>query len=551
MERESLHYDLVIVGGGPSGLAAACRFKQLANEHQRDFSVCVLEKASEMGGHLLSGAILQPTALEELFPDWKARGAPLEVPVTQDDFYYFTSAKQSIRFPTLLAEIVHANHGNYIVSLGNICRWLAEQAEALGVEIYPGFAATEVLFDAQGRVTGVATGDMGRDHAGRAKTSFQAGVELYGKYTLFAEGCRGQLGKQLIERFGLDRNSDTQHYALGIKEIWEIDPALHQPGKVIHAFGWPLQENGATGGAFLYHKDNQQVALGMITDLNYRNPTLSPFEELQRWKQHPVIRSLLVGGKRLAYGARALGKGGLQAIPELTFPGGLLSGCEAGFMNYPKIKGNHTAMKTGMLAAESVFRALANGSQGQETLSDYWSSVQASWVYRELHQARNVAPAMHRFGMTIGSIFTFIDFGLLRGKTPYTLKDSTPDYACLKPVSQCKPIHYPKPDNVVSFDKLSSVFLANLSHEEDQPCHLTLKDKDIPISHNLPLYEEPAQRYCPAGVYEIVQSPEGNPRLQINAQNCVHCKTCDIKDPTQNIVWVAPEGGSGPNYGDM
>ncbi|ARU59345.1 electron-transferring-flavoprotein dehydrogenase [Oleiphilus messinensis] len=550
-ERDAMNYDLVIVGAGPSGLSAACRFKQLATQAGLDFSVCVVEKAAEIGGHQLSGAVLQPSALNELFPDWENRGAPLNTPVSSDEFHYFVSAHKSIRIPTGFSELVNRNHGNYVISIGNLCRWLAEQAEVLGVEIYPGFAASEVLYDDNGAVCGIATGDMGVDALGQAKDSFQPGVELRAKYTLFSEGCRGHLGKQLIDRFGLDEHSDTQHYALGIKEVWDIDPDKHHPGKVIHAFGWPLKENGATGGAFLYHSENNQVALGLITDLNYRNPYLSPFEELQRWKQHPTIKHYLQGGKRVAYGARALGKGGLQAIPELSFPGGLLSGCEAGFINYPKIKGNHTAMKTGMLAAESVFDALRNGSPGQETLKSYWPAIKASWVYTELNQARNVAPAMHRFGMFGGATFTFLEFGLLKGKLPFTLKDPKPDHECLKPVTEATPIHYPRPDHTISFDKLSSVYLSNTNHEEDQPCHLVLNDPHIPVEHNLKYYDEPAQRYCPAGVYEIIASDEGQPRLQINSQNCVHCKTCDIKDPRQNITWVTPEGGGGPNYPNM
>ncbi len=548
--REQMHYDVIIVGAGPSGLSAACRIRQLSLQRQTEISVCVVEKGSEVGAHILSGALLQSTALDELFPDWKARGAPLNVPVTSDEVYYFTGANQSLRFPSLLASRVIHNEGNYVISLGNFCRWLAEQAEILGVDIFPGFAASEILYDQQGRVTGVATGDMGVDHEGKPKQSYQPGIELQGKYTLFAEGCRGHLGKQLITKFKLDQHSGTQHYALGIKELWQIDPSRHHPGKTLHSFGWPLAENGATGGAFLYHADNNQVSLGLITDLNYSNPHLSPYDELQRWKHHPQIAHYLKGAKRISYGARAINKGGLQALPKLCFPGGLLSGCEAGFMNYPKIKGSHNAMKTGMLAAETIVDAIVAGDARQTVLHDFETRIKQSWVYRELHLSRNVAPAMHRFGMLLGAVFSFIDYGLFKGKLPFTLQDQQHDFQSLKRTSESRPITYPKPDNEISFDKLSSVFLSNTYHEEDQPCHLKLKNQQAPIEHNFALYDEPAQRYCPAGVYEIVEK-EGGQQLQINGQNCLHCKTCDIKDPTQNIAWVAPEGGGGPNYPNM
>ncbi|UZE97978.1 electron transfer flavoprotein-ubiquinone oxidoreductase [Alkalimarinus alittae] len=545
-----MEYDVVIVGAGPSGLSAACRIKQLSQQHNKDFSVCVVEKGSEVGAHILSGALMQPTALDELFPDWKARGAPLEVPVTRDEVYYFNSSSRAIRFPSLLAERVIHNEGNYVISLGNFCRWLAKQAEELGVDIYPGFSASEVLYDDSNRVMGIATGDMGRDQQGNKKTHFQPGIELRAKYTLFCEGCRGSLGKQLISKYNLDRDSGTQHYALGIKELWQIDPDLHQPGKTLHSFGWPLSENGATGGAFLYHADNNQVSLGLITDLNYANPHLSPFDELQRWKHHPQIAQYLKGAKRISYGARAINKGGLQALPKLSFPGGLLSGCEAGFMNYPKIKGSHTAMKTGMVAAETIYEALNTNSVGQQDLSHYEHAIKNAWVYDELHQSRNVAPAMHRFGMLLGSAFSFIDYGVFKGTLPFTLQDPQEDHQSLKQASECSTIRYPKPDSIISFDKLSSVFLSNTNHEEDQPCHLVLKDQQKPMTYNLPLYDEPAQRYCPAGVYEVVDGDDG-PLFQINAQNCLHCKTCDIKDPTQNIEWVTPEGSGGPNYPNM
>lgn len=547
MEREQLNYDVVIVGGGPSGLAAACGLKQLAQQHGHDISVCLLEKAAEIGAHSVSGAVLQTTALDELFPDWQARGAPVQTSVTEDEVHYLLSPRLSVRLPALLAERVIRNHGNYIVSLGQLCRWLAQQAEALGVEIYPGFAASELIRDEAGIVRGIRTGDMGRDRQGEAKAGFTPGVDILAKYTLFAEGCRGHLGKQLIREYQLDRDSGVQHYAIGIKEVWEIDPQKFRPGKVVHAFGWPLAATGTGGGGFLYHFERNRVSLGLITDLNYANPWLSPFEELQRVKQHPLIRSVLEGGRRLEYSARAINKGGFQAIPRLSFPGGLLSGCDAGFMNYPKIKGNHTAMKTGMLAAETIFAALQRGSSGGEDLVDIEARLQKSWVYQELFAARNVAPAMHRFGMLLGSVFSFVDYGLFKGKTPITLKDNQPDHACLKQADQCQPITYPKPDGVISFDRLSSVYLANIQHEEDQPCHLILADPQLPLQQNLPQFAEPAQRYCPAGVYEVAEE-NGAQVFRINSQNCVHCKTCDIKDPAQNITWVTPEGGSGPTY---
>jgi len=542
-----MEYDVVIVGAGPAGLAAACRLRQLSS----DISVCVVEKGSEVGAHILSGAVLEPTALNELFPDWREQGAPLHTPVNADEIYVLRNEQKAIRVPGALIPKTMHNEGNYIISLGNLCRWLGEQAEGLGVEIYPGFAAAEVLFHDDGRVKGIATGDAGISASGEHKDSYTPGMELHAKYTLFAEGCRGHLGKQLIARFGLDNGRGAQHYGIGIKELWEIPAEKHRPGLVVHSAGWPLQQSGAHGGGFLYHLENNQVSLGLITDLGYSNPFLSPFEEFQRYKQHPVIRQFLEGGKRLAYGARAITKGGPQALPRMSFPGGLLIGCDAGTLNFAKIKGSHTAMKSGMVAAETVFAAIsAEGKTGEE-LSEFTEAFMASWAGSELLLQRNFGPAQHRFGNIFGSAYAFIDINVFSGKLPWTFSDDAPDHEQLKPAAQSKHIEYPKPDGVISFDRLSSVFLSNTNHEEDQPCHLTLRDPEVPIRHNLPLYDEPAQRYCPAGVYEIVDTASGGKRLQINAQNCVHCKTCDIKDPTQNIVWTTPEGGGGPNYPNM
>ena len=542
-----MEYDVVIVGAGPAGLAAACRLRQLSS----DISVCVVEKGSEVGAHILSGAVFEPTALNELFPDWKALGAPLDTPVTEDEIYVLRNASAGIKVPGMLVPKTMHNEGNYIISLGNLCRWLAGQAENLGVEIYPGFAAAEILFHEDGRVKGIATGDAGISASGEHKDSYTPGMELHAKYTLFAEGCRGHLGKQLIKRFGLDTGRGTQHYGIGIKELWEIDPAKHRQGLVVHSAGWPLQESGALGGGFLYHLENNQVALGLITDLCYGNPFISPFEEFQRYKQHPVIRQFLEGGKRLSYGARAITKGGPQALPKMSFPGGLLIGCDAGTLNFAKIKGSHTAMKSGTVAAEAVHAALAIHGQEGEEITGFTDAFMDSWAGRELQLQRNFGPAQHKFGNVLGSAYAFVDINLFNGKLPWTLSDDLADHEQLKPAAQSRRIDYPKPDGVISFDRLSSVFLSNTNHEEDQPCHLTLRDPDVPIRHNLALYDEPAQRYCPAGVYEIVENSEGGKRLQINAQNCVHCKTCDIKDPTQNIVWVTPEGGGGPNYSGM
>jgi electron-transferring-flavoprotein dehydrogenase len=542
MERESMSYDVVVVGGGPSGLAAAIRLKQLAAEGGRETSVCVIEKGAEIGAHILSGAVIEPRALNELIPDWKEKGAPLVTPATDDNFMYLT-AKHAVRLPT---PPQMKNHGNYVASLGNLCRWLATQAEELGVEIYPGFAAAEVLYDEAGRVKGVATGDMGIGKDGQPTANFQPGVELHGRYTLFAEGCRGSLTKTLFERFDLRKGVDPQTFAIGIKELWEVEPSKHQPGRIVHTIGWPLPSD-TYGGTFLYHLENNQVFVGLVVGLDYSNPWLSPFEEFQRFKNHPKVRPLFEGGRRIAYGARALNEGGFQSIPKLVFPGGALIGCTAGFMNVPKIKGSHTAMKTGMLAAEAAFEAL--GREGGE-LDSYPAALKKSWVWSELKSVRNVRPNFH-LGLYGGLVGSAIDTYLLRGHAPWTLHH-TPDYSKLMKASEAMPIDYPKPDGVVSFDRLSSVFLSATNHEENQPAHLKLKDPSVAIEVNVALYEAPEQRYCPAGVYEIVRDVDGlNPRLQINAQNCVHCKTCDIKDPTQNINWVVPEGGGGPNYPNM
>ncbi|MBX3707386.1 MAG: electron transfer flavoprotein-ubiquinone oxidoreductase [Pseudomonadales bacterium] len=552
MEREAMEFDVVIVGGGPSGLAAACRLMQRAAHDGRELSVALVEKGSEIGAHILSGAVFEPTALNELFPDWRERGAPLNNPVTHDDVYYLVNDTNRIKVPSFFVPKATHNHGNYAISLGNLCRWLGEQAESLGVNLFPGFAAAEILYDDNGSVKGVATGDMGIGASGEHKATYTPGYELHAKYTVFAEGCRGHLGKQLIRRFELDAGVGTQHYAIGLKEIWDVAPDRHVPGKVVHTVGWPLGHlpGASTGGSFLYHLENNQVALGLIVDLSYSNPHLSPFDEFQRWKQHPLIRETLEGGKRVAYGARAIVKGGLQALPKLTMPGALLVGDDAGFLNVLKIKGSHTAMKSGMLAADTIYGALAAGDAGGSDLVGYRKAFEQSWLHQELESSRNVGPALHKLGVLGGSAYAFLDQFVLRGNAPYTLTDPTPDHATLKAAAEAKPIVYPKPDGVISFDKLSSVFLSNTNHEEDQPCHLRLTDPSIPIAQNLPKYAEPAQRYCPAGVYEVIQE-NGGARFQINAQNCVHCKTCDIKDPAQNITWVVPEGAGGPNYPNM
>jgi len=549
VERESMEFDVVVVGAGPAGLSAAIKLSQLAQEQEQEISICVVEKGSEVGAHILSGAVFETSALDELLPDWQATGSPLTTEVKEDVFYYYTSGKSAFQIPNLFLPAPVHNDGNYIVSMGNVCRWLAEQAENMGIEVYPGFAAAEVLFNEDGSVKGIATGDMGISAEGEQKDSYMPGMELHAKYTLFAEGCRGHLGKQLISHFGLDEGKDPQHYGIGIKEVWQIKPELHEEGKVIHGLGWPLAESGSSGGAFMYHAENNEVYLGLITDLNYSNPHVSPFEEFQRWKTHPKTAKYLEGAERLAYGARALAKGGLNSLPKMNFPGGLIIGCDAGTLNAVKIKGNHTAMKSGILAAEEVAAALMSESPAAD-LVNFESRVNASWLGKELKSSRNFAGYMHTFGALLGSAAVWFDQTIMRGNMPFTLRDRTPDHACLKPAAQSKQINYPKPDNVLTFDRLSSVFLSNTNHEEDQPCHLQLMDSSIPIDVNLPMYDEPAQRYCPAGVYEVITDGD-KARFQINAQNCVHCKTCDIKDPSQNIRWVTPEGLGGPNYPNM
>jgi len=545
-----MDYDVVIVGAGPAGLSAAIRLRQMSAESGHEVSVCVLEKGSEVGAHILSGAVLEPRALDELIPDWKDRGAPLNAPVTGEKFMVLTE-KGSFGVPVWTMPPQMSNHGNYVVSLGNVCRWLAEQAEALGVEVYPGFAAAEVLFDEQGRVTGVATGDMGVAGDGSHKDSYQPGMELRAKYTFFAEGCRGSLSKSLMERFALRDGCDPQAYGLGLKELWQLDPAKHKAGTVIHTAGWPV-DSKTWGGSFIYHLEDNQAAVGYVVGLDYRNPHLSPFDEFQRFKTHPAIRPMLEGGKRIAYGARALNEGGLQAIPELVFAGGALIGCAAGFLNVPKIKGTHTAMKSGMLAAEAAFEALKSGDPGYGVLAAYPEAFRRSWAHAELHKVRNFRPAFVRWGLYGSMLYGGLDLKLLRGRAPWTFRHRHADHESLKPAAEMPKIDYPKPDGVVSFDKLSSVYLSNTNHEEDQPVHLRLADTTVPVAHNLALYDAPEQRYCPAGVYEILCDEDGgNPRLQISAQNCLHCKTCDIKDPKQNITWVTPEGGGGPNYPGM
>ncbi|WP_413204352.1 electron transfer flavoprotein-ubiquinone oxidoreductase [Rhodospirillum sp. A1_3_36] len=542
-ERESMEFDVVIVGGGPSGLATAIRLRQLAEKNGKDCSVCVLEKGSEIGAHILSGAVIETRALDELIPDWKDKGAPLTVEASGDVFWYLTEPNH-IRLPT--PPQMH-NKGNYIVSLGNVCRWLAEQAEALGVEVYPGFAAAEVLYDESGAVAGVATGDMGLDKNGEKTAAYEPGVELRAKVTVFAEGCRGSLTKELQAKFDLRKDAQPQTYGIGIKELWEVPAENHEQGRIIHTVGWPLKQD-TYGGSFMYHLDNNQIAIGFVVGLDYANPWLSPFEEFQRFKTHPSIAPFLKGGRRIAYGARALSEGGFQSIPALSFPGGVLVGDTAGFLNVPKIKGTHTAMKSGMVAAEAVFDHLAADKSGP--VADYRDRLSETWVWRELKKVRNIRPSF-KFGLLMGIAYSALETFLLRGYAPWTLAHHE-DHSSLKKANAAKKITYPKPDGVLSFDRLSSVYISNTNHAEDQPCHLTLKDPSVPVSVNLAEYGGPEARFCPAGVYEFVEDEvKGGERLQINAQNCVHCKTCDIKDPTQNINWVVPQGGDGPNYPNM
>jgi electron-transferring-flavoprotein dehydrogenase len=542
-----MEYDVVIVGAGPAGLSSAIRLKQLSPE----ISVCIVEKGSEVGAHILSGAVFEPRALGELFPDWKERGAPLNTPVKKDNFLFYLSDKWSVKLPNFFIPKPTHNSGNYIVSMANVCRWLAEQAEAMEVDVYPGFAASEVVFHGDGSVKGIATGDMGVSIDGEQKAGYTQGMELHAKYTLFAEGCRGHLGKQLIAKFELDKDSDPQHYGIGIKEIWDISKNKHEEGLVVHGLGWPLHESSSGGGAFLYHAENSQVYIGLIADLNYSNPHMSPYEEFQRWKQHPDTLKYLQGGSRISYGARAIIKGGLNSLPKMHFPGGLLIGCDAGTLNSVKIKGNHTAMKSGMVAAECVAAAIAQGESAPADLASYVDAFKASWLYEELHKSRNFSGWMHSFPLLIGLAGVWLEQNIFGGRLPFTLRDKKPDHATMKPAAECAKIDYPKPDNVISFDKASSVFLSSTNHEEDQPCHLKLTDPQLPISFTLSEFDEPAQRYCPAGVYEVIADNQGNQRFQINAQNCVHCKTCDIKEPSQNINWVTPEGAGGPNYPNM
>ena len=543
IQRESMEYDVIIVGAGPSGLSTAIKLKQLAIENQSEISICIVEKGSEVGAHILSGNVIDPRALNELIPDWKEKGAPLKTEVSKDSVRYLLSESITIPAPLTLVPTFN-NHGNYIISLGNLCRWLSEYAENLEIDIFAGFPASELIYE-NDRVMGVITGDMGIDSKGEKKPGYEPGVELKAKFTVLAEGCRGHLGKEIISKYNLDKGKDPQHYGIGFKEVWDLNPELHEEGLVIHTLGWPSK--GTVSGSYFYHGENNQAYIGYVVPLDYKNPHLSPFDEFQQWKHQSSISKYLKEGKRVSYGARALIKGGFQSRPKMNFPGGILIGDNAGTLNFPRIKGTHTAMKSGMIAAETIF----NSIKGSEVnLEDYEEKFNSSWINSELYKARNWNPFLHKFGPYLGVLLAGIDQFIFRGKLPFTLKAPEPDHACLKEAKRMSKISYPKPDGVISFDKLSSVFLSNTNHAEDQPCHLILKDESIPIEQNLPLFDEPAQRYCPAGVYEVIEE-EGSKKFQINAQNCVHCKTCDIKDPAQNITWVTPEGTGGPNYPNM